>query len=123
MNRKLMRKTLAAHGVAAALLAGGIAAAPTADAATGPVITQASCSESSFFFQCQISWSGGTDPSAVQWAAWANSSIGGSVTNPGTHRSLGEGNCVPNTSYEVKATVTDASGLSASTFLGGHCDA
>jgi hypothetical protein len=123
MNRPFRRKTLATSGAAAVLLAGVIAAAPSADAATAPTITQGTCSESSFFFQCQISWSGGTDPSTVQWVAWANSSIGNSETNSAAHSSLGEGNCVPNSFYEVKATVTDANGLTASTFLGGHCDA
>jgi hypothetical protein len=123
MNRRFGRRTLAASGVAISLLTGAIVLAPSAGAATGPTITRGSCSESSFFFQCQITWSGGTDPSTVRWTALANSSIGGSTTNPAAHTSLGQGNCVPNTSYEVKATVTDANGLSASTFLGGHCDA
>jgi hypothetical protein len=123
MNRRFGRRTLAAAGAAAGLLSGVIAMAPSASAATGPTITRGSCSESSFFFQCQISWTGGTDPSTVRWTAQANGSIGGSTTNSAAHVSLGQGNCVPNTSYEVKATVTDANGLSASTFLGGHCDA
>jgi hypothetical protein len=123
MSQRFGRSTLAASGAAVALLLGVVAMAPSADAATGPTITRGSCSESSFFFQCQITWAGGTDPSTVRWTAQVNSSIGGSLTNPAAHSSLGEGNCVPNTSYEVKATVTDASGLSASTFLGGHCDA
>jgi hypothetical protein len=122
MNRRFGRSTLAASGAAAVLL-GVVAMAPSADAATGPTITRGSCSESSFFFQCQITWAGGTDPATVRWTAQANSSIGSSQTSPAAHSSLGQGNCVPNTSYEVKATVTDANGLSASTFLGGHCDA
>jgi hypothetical protein len=123
MNWQLRRKTLVLSGTAVAVVSSLLAVAPSADAATGPTITQASCSESSYFFQCQIGWSGGTDPSAVRWVAVANSSIGGSLTNPAAHSSLSSGNCIPGSSYEVKATVTDATGLSASRFLGGPCDA
>jgi hypothetical protein len=122
MDLRLKGTTLAISVVTMALTAVAGALAPSAQAASGPVITSGSCSESLYFFQCQITWAGGTDPSTVQWTAAANSAIGGSLTNPSTHSSRGDGNCVPNTFYEVKATVTDAHGLSASTYLGGHCD-
>jgi hypothetical protein len=122
MSLRFRRKTLAISLAAVALSFGATAVASSADAAAGPVITHGSCGSSSFAIQCQITWAGGTDPSTVQWTAVAHSSIGGSVTNPVTHTSIGEGNCIPNGFYEVKATVTDAAGLSASTFLGGPCD-
>jgi hypothetical protein len=122
MSLRFRSKALAISVAAATLSAGAIAIAAPVSAAAGPVITHGSCGSSNFSIQCQITWSGGTDPSTVRWIAVANSSIGGSLTNPSTHSSIGFGNCIPNGFYEVKATVTDAHGLSASTFLGGNCD-
>ena len=115
-------RSLALSGAIAAVLPVAVAVASPAAAAAGPAITRGSCSTTSYYFQCQISWAGGADPATVHWAAVASSSVGGSQTSPSAHSSLAEGNCVPGGFYEVKATVTDAAGLSASTFLGGHCD-
>jgi hypothetical protein len=121
MNRRFGRKTLAAAGVATALLTGMTALAPSAGAATGPTITRGSCGDASFAYTCQLTWTGGTDPSTVAWTAMENDTVSFSQTNAAAHTSVGGGNCVPNGFYEVKATVTDANGLSATTFLGGRC--
>jgi hypothetical protein len=121
--RRFRTRSLVISGAAAAILPAAVALASSAAAATGLAITHGSCSVSSYFFQCQIDWAGGTDPVTVQWVALEDSSIGGSETNPQTRLSLAEGNCIPGGFFEVKATVTDAAGLSASTFLGGYCDA
>jgi hypothetical protein len=122
MRRIPGKTSLVASGALAAVLPLAIALAPPAEAATGPVITHVSCSATSYFFECTVDWSGGTDPSTVQWVAVANSDISGSDTDAAAHYSIGEGNCVPGPSYEVKATVTDAAGLSASAYTGGPCD-
>lgn len=109
-------------GTAVALLSGASVLAPSAQAATGPKVTGGSCSETSYAIQCVVAWSGGTDPSSVVWTAVANSSISTYQTNPVTHTSIGAGNCVPGTFYTVKATITDAAGVSISaTFGGGRC--
>jgi hypothetical protein len=123
MNLRLRRRALGATIATTAAAAAVAGLAPAAQAASGPVITSGSCTATSFFFECPVTWAGGTDPATVQWTAVAHSSISGSITNAPAHTSTGEGNCVPNSSFEVKVTVTDARGLSASTFLGGPCDA
>jgi hypothetical protein len=95
--------------------------APRASAAAGPVITSGSCGVTSYYLRCEVAWSGGTAPTTARWAAISGSSIG--ATQASGQESVAEGNCVPDGFYEVKVTVTDAAGLSASTFLGGYCDA
>jgi hypothetical protein len=100
-----------------------IALASPAHAATGPTITYASCGDTSYFVTCEFSWSGGTSPFVVTWSAvegpMSPSGGSGSVTG---HSVYVGGNCVPQTFYEVKATIKDANGLSATGYAGGRCD-
>lgn len=121
MNLRLRGKALGITVAAAALTALTGAMAPSAEAASGPVFTSGYCSSESFDVQCPVTWSGGTAPYTVQWGPGQNIAFSGSGTTSGNSAAPG-GNCVPDTLYVVKVTVTDATGLSATTYLGGRCD-
>jgi hypothetical protein len=121
MNLRLKKRALAATIGIAAFSALGAAIAPAAEAASGPVFTSGYCNSSSFFVKCPVTWSGGTAPYTVQWGPGQNIAFSGSGTTSGNSAVPG-GNCIPDTLYVVKVTVTDAQGLSATTYLGGRCD-
>jgi len=121
VNLRLKGTALGITVAAAAFTALAGAVAPSAEAASGPVFTSGYCNSSSFFVQCPVAWSGGTAPYTVQWGPGQNISFSGSGTTSGNTAVPG-GNCIPDTLYEVKVTVTDAQGLSATTYLGGRCD-
>ena len=119
-------KSIRAHvvsGFMLALTAAAIAPTSPARAAAGPTITYASCGDTSYVVSCKISWSGGSSPFLVTWTAiegpMSPSGGSGSVTSQFVY--VG-GNCVPQDFYEVKVTITDAAGLSATTYAGGRCD-
>jgi hypothetical protein len=122
MNLRLKKRALAATMGIAAFSALGAAIAPAAEAASGPVFTSGSCNSSSFFVECPVTWSGGTAPYTVQWTPVANFLSSGGTSTTSGNSSMTAGNCVPDTLYEVKVTVTDAAGLAATTYLGGRCD-
>ena len=105
------------------LAAVAVAPASPAQAAAGPTFTYASCGDTSFLTTCEFSWSGGTSPFAVTWSSIESpmSPNGGSFSVTGNSVYVG-GNCVPQSFYEVKVTITDAAGLSATAYAGGRCD-
>jgi hypothetical protein len=113
----------AVSGFMLALAAVAITQASPARAAAGPTVTYASCGDTSYLVTCEFSWSGGTSPFVVTWAAIESpmSPSGGSESVTG-HSVYVSGNCVPQAFYEVKATITDAKGLSATAYAGGRCD-
>lgn len=121
MRGKPIRAQVVA-GFVLALAPAAITLAPPASAATGPTVTGAFCGDTSFVATCTVSWSGGTSPFLVTWSALEGpmSPSGGSGTVTGRSVNVG-GNCVPENFYEVKVTITDANGLSATTFAGGRC--
>jgi hypothetical protein len=121
MNPRVKKKAFGITLVALAFSALGTTLAPAADAASGPVITNGSCNASSFFVTCPVTWSGGTSPFTFTWTPVANFISSGGTGTTTAHSSVGAGNCIPDSLYEVKFTVTDAAGLTATTFLGGHC--
>jgi hypothetical protein len=58
----------------------------------------------------------------VTWSSIESpmSPSGGSFSTTSSPVYVG-GNCVPQDFYEIKVTVTDAAGLSATTYTGGRC--
>lgn len=121
MRRPRIRAQVVSGAVLALLTAAG-AAAPAADAATGPTFTQVYCGDTSYVASCEFVWSGGTSPYTFSWTAVRGlSGTGGSDTTAGNSAHVAS-NCIPQNFFEVKATVTDAAGLSATTYAGGTCD-
>ena len=115
-------RTWTVSGLVPVLLTAATALAPAARAATGPTFTRASCGDTSFLATCTFTWSGGTSPFTLNWTDVKGlSSSGGSGTVAGDSASV-SANCIPQSFYEVKMTVTDAAGSSATTFAGGTCD-
>ena len=113
-----------ASGFILALAAVAAAPASPVQAAAGPTITNSSCSDTSYLATCTISWSGGTPPFTVTWSSIGAplSSSGGTFSGVTGYSVNVGGQCVPQTFYEVKVTVTDAAGLSATTYAGGRCN-
>jgi hypothetical protein len=120
---KKSRKAQVVSGLLLAAAAAATAPASPAGAAAGPAFTYASCGDTSFLVTCTFTWSGGTSPYTATWTAIEGpmSPSGGSGSFTGNTAYAG-GNCVPQNFYEVKMTVTDAAGLSATTYAGGRCN-
>ncbi|HVQ91028.1 MAG TPA: hypothetical protein VMU51_08325 [Mycobacteriales bacterium] len=114
-------QALSVLAAAAAIGSATVAAAPGAAAAGPPVITYRSCFSFTYAIDCEVHWSGGTDPATVAWASGTNSNVSGSRTDPVAHITIAGGNCVPATFYTVKITITDAIGQSVSATLPGRC--
>jgi hypothetical protein len=124
MNLRLTARALGIAAGLVALPAMGAVAAPSAQAASGPVITVAECDSYSYGAYCWVEWSGGTAPYTVQWTpqqGWL-SSTPTTTTTSGNAAYTGNG-CIPDDGVEIKVTVTDANGLSASTETGTRCSA
>ncbi len=111
-------------GITLALAAVAFAPPSPVQAASGPTFTSSPCGDTSHVATCTISWSGGTAPFTVAWSSIGAppSSSGGTFTGVTSYSINAGGEYVPQTFYEVKVTVTDAAGLSATTYAGGRCN-
>jgi hypothetical protein len=117
---RFRRKAPAVAGAILALMLGAVVMAPAAHASSGPVITGGGCTPEfgTYFISCQVDWTGGTGPFSVKWTAeYASSISGGGTTSE--YYSDAQGECYG--SFEVQATVTDATGLSTYADMGGTC--
>jgi hypothetical protein len=120
VRQRFKGKALVILGAFLALMLGAVAIAPAADASSGPVITGGGCIPQfgTYLISCQVDWTGGTSPFSVRWTAvYASSISGGGSTSE--YYSSGQGECYG--SFEVEATVTDATGLSTYAYMGGTC--
>jgi hypothetical protein len=120
VRRRFRGNAPAILGSVVALMLGAAVMAPAADASSGPVVTGGGCAVEfgTYFISCQVDWTGGTGPFSVTWTAEYDSSIsGGGSTSK--YYSDAQGECYG--SFEVKATVTDATGLSDYAYMGGTC--
>jgi hypothetical protein len=120
VGRRFRGKALLTSGAVLTLMLGAAVMAPAADAASGPVVTGGGCDANggSYLISCAVDWSGGTSPFNVQWTAvYASSISGNEITTAQVSDAQGE--CYG--SFEVKATITDAEGLSTYAYMGGTC--
>jgi hypothetical protein len=97
----------------AAMTGLGLVALPAQ--AAGVQITSQECDSAGGKYSCLVHVSGGTAPYTYAWTSILNA---GAMANGGFVRGV----CVPRARYRIAVTVTDATGLTAHSEMGGYCD-
>lgn len=81
------------------------------------------CPEAIYAFECTASWTGGTSPYTVQWTGVHDAYFYSPAYKTTAQSASIEGDCVPDTYYEVTIKVTDAGGNSILEGMSAPCDA
>jgi len=119
MDLRVAKRTLSVSVATTALISAAVAVSPPARSATFQ-FTRTYCNAgSTFWISCDAFWEGGADPATALWSNGTNSWVGTTRIDPANHHTWVDGNCIPNTLFTVKVTVTDATGQSITATVPG----